>query len=520
MVEPGIMGVDVPEIDGSAEDIGSRHANQPRPDDRALYGLIGEFGRIAATSTEVNPFAAAMGLLSFLSSIIGRDVYFSIGNTFHHARLFSLHVGRSSKGRKGDSLSLAWRVKAAMDAELLGQCHSGGLSSREGLVLLIHDGYTVGGGKNEREIPPIDDKRLWIVESEFANVLHQTKRDGNTLSAALRDCWDGKTIAPATKTNRISATDPHIALHGNVTPSELISLIQSRELSNGFANRFLIFWAERSTLVPFPEATPDDVVLHLARRIEEVIRFANGRYPAEQNTRRMSMTPNARALYERLYRAELNRADGGELITGLLDRRAPTLIRIAMILALTDKTLLIDQHHIEAAMAWVRYWADSVYFIFKDMAENATEAERKHELAEKIIEFLQGMPEGASRKEIYRDCFNNHESSSDIGAAIDALLAESPPKVEAFEAPRIDGKKGRGSTRLRFLTDGRVLSVLSELTELVGPELSPHDCALSVLSSESEYQSTQSTQNKKTAETCANSLSEQSTQPATKKVRV
>jgi hypothetical protein len=344
------------------------------------------------------------------------------------------------------------------------------------------------------------------------------------LSAALRDCWDGKTIAPATKTNRISATDPHIALHGNVTPSELMSLIQTRELSNGFANRFLMFWAERSVLVPFPEPTPDDDVLRLARKIEAVIHFAKGNYPVEQNTRRMSMTPSAKALYERLYRAELNRADGGELITGLLDRRAPTLIRIAMILALTDKTLLIDKRHIEAALAWIRYWTDSVRFIFKDLAENAAEAEKKRENAEKIVAFLRCLPDGASRKEIYRDLFNNHESSGDIRAAIDALLSESPPRIEAFEVPRSDGKKGLGSTRFRLIANTRVLSVLSVLTDTARPERSTHDCVLSVLSQNDEIQNTQSTQTDKTAETRANSLSEQSTQSTRhathKKVRV
>ena len=64
---------------------------------------------------------------------------------------------------------------------------------------MIHDGYKDG----KEEVPAILDKRLLVVESEFVNVLHQSKRDGNTLSAALRDCWDGVSLKPATKTNRL-----------------------------------------------------------------------------------------------------------------------------------------------------------------------------------------------------------------------------------------------------------------------------------------------------------------------------
>lgn len=48
-----------------------------------------------------------------------------------------------------------------------------------------------------------------MVESEFANVLQQSRRGGNTLSAALRDCWDGVDLKPATKTNRVHASEPH-----------------------------------------------------------------------------------------------------------------------------------------------------------------------------------------------------------------------------------------------------------------------------------------------------------------------
>ncbi|HHW4684650.1 MAG TPA: hypothetical protein ACQGQG_04850 [Xylella sp.] len=57
---------------------------------------------------------------------------------------------------------------------------------------LIHDGYRQG----QQDVPAIEDKRLWVVESEFSNVLHQGRRDGNTLSAVLRDCWDGVDLTP------------------------------------------------------------------------------------------------------------------------------------------------------------------------------------------------------------------------------------------------------------------------------------------------------------------------------------
>ena len=162
-------------------------------------------------------------------------------------------------------MSLVLRIDAALriiDDAFVPQVHRGGLSTREGLAALIHDGYRQG----RQDVPAIEDKRLWVVESEFANVLHQGRRDGNTLSAALRDCWDGVDLKPATKSNRLYASDPHVCLSGAISPGELTGLMSARELTNGFANRFLMIWAERTRMLPFPKETPQVVVEQLAAR--------------------------------------------------------------------------------------------------------------------------------------------------------------------------------------------------------------------------------------------------------------
>ena len=232
------------------DDLASLHRNAPRPDPKCLYGLIGEVAHAGSQDTETNPYAIAANFMAYLSCAVGRGVFLPIGNTRHHARLFCLHIGRSGRGRKGDAVSLVLRIDEALqaiDSTCTPQIHRGGLSTREGLAALIHDGYQQG----RLDIPPIEDKRLWVVESEFANVLQQGRRDGNTLSAALRDCWDGVDLKPATKSNRVHASDPHVCLSGAISPSELTSLMSSREMSNGFANRFMMIWAERTRILPF-----------------------------------------------------------------------------------------------------------------------------------------------------------------------------------------------------------------------------------------------------------------------------
>jgi hypothetical protein len=411
------------------------HRNAPTPDAACLYGLVGEIAAAGSATTEANRFAVALNALTWLGCCFGRGPYLPIGNTFHHPRLFALHVGRSGRGRKGDAVSVVHRIDKAVREnwpERAPHVHRGGRSSREGLAFLIHDGFMEG----KKPVEPIHDKRLWIIESEFANVLQQTKRDGNTLSAALRDCWDGVTIKPATKSNRISATDPHISLSAAVTPTELVSLIQARELSNGFANRFLTIYADREQLLSFPQPTPNGEVDRLAGRVAEVLRIAGAHRWVDKDVTPMSLSPGAAKRYDALYRGELNRYDFGPLISGLLERRAPVLLRLAMIFALTDGSMHIEPRHIDAGFAWVRFWTDSVRFIFRSGAAELLQREVAS-TALRIVEFLADGRK--SRRQINADCFHGKLSKDQLDAAIAELLQATPPVILREEEPRRDG---------------------------------------------------------------------------------
>lgn len=418
------------------------HRNAPRPDPACLYGLVGDVARAGSTNTEANPFAIAAAMLAYLGAAVGRGPYMPIGDDWNHARLFLVHVGRSSRGRKGTAKKLIFRINntvKALDEYLVPQVHRGGLSTREGLALMIHDGYKEG----KNEVPAIEDKRLLVVESEFANILHQSKRDGNTLSAALRDAWDGTSIRPAVKTCRVWASDPHIGIIGDVTPSELRELMHTRELTNGFANRFIFFWAEGDKVLPFPQYTPKDVVETLADSVAQVLRFAGADRPVDKDVKRMELSPEAAPLYARLYRGELRDRSAGEHITGLLDRRAPVLLRLAMLFALTDKTSVIAVDHINAAMAWVRYWVDSVKFIFQSAIDEAGAAATT-DTAQRIVTYLTERGQ-ATRTELSKGCFCGHVSKERLDKALDELITASPPAIEVATVPRPNGQPGSPS---------------------------------------------------------------------------
>lgn len=419
------------------------HRNIPTADPKCLYGLVGDVALAGSDGNETNPFAIALNFLSYISCALGRGIYLPVGNTAHHPRLFGLHVGRSGRGRKGDSLSLVIKIHEAinsLDPCISPQIHRGGLSSREGLATLIHDGFKQGN----QEVPAVEDKRLWVVESEFANILQQGRRQGNTLSTALRDCWDGVCIKPATKTNRVFASRPHVCMSGAITPDELISLLGARELSNGFANRFLIIWAERTQITAFPQSTPNATISELAERTLNVLNFAKvGGSSHKENHIQMAITPEAKAQYNAIYVKHLSQDHGIERVNAMLERRAPLLLRLAMVFAMCDRTIHIETAHLDAANAWIKYFTDSVQFVFTTASESVrTTLAIEH--SHLVLNFL-SQRKTATRSDISRHCFKGHASKSEIDCCLNYLLSTSPPQIKVEIMARSDQKPGAPS---------------------------------------------------------------------------
>ncbi|MCX7099622.1 MAG: DUF3987 domain-containing protein [Methylococcales bacterium] len=418
----------------------------PKPNDPMFYGFVGELARIASQGTGLNRVAVSTAFLSFLAANVGRDTFLMVGDTIHHPRLFTLHIGRSGQGGKGDSQQITHRIRRRIEnthSGLLGLSHSGGLSSREGLAGLIHDGH----GENKA----IDDKRLWVIESEFANVLHQSRRDGNTLSTALRDAWDGSDIKPATKSRSVASSAPHIGIHANITPSELKELARSRDINNGFFNRFLMVYSENIDHVAFPKPTPQTVIDNLADQAADIIQYAKGGYPASTNGQQMHLSEPAQTYYTNIYKG-LRKPFDSEIISALLERRAPYMLRLAMLFALTNKTHVIEPKHLQAALAWVNYAVDTVKFVFADQS-TSPQARETRANADKILSFLQSYPNGASLKELNNDCFKKNLSSPKIQTALSYLLSENPPLIEQIDTEKGANGRPKKSYRIKNSTD-------------------------------------------------------------------
>ena len=262
-------------------------------------------------------------------------------------------------------------------------------------------------GEMEPEIvdPGITDKRLLVQESEYASVLRVAGRDGNTLSAILRDAWDKGRLQTMTKNSAAKATGAHVSVIGHVTADELRRELSSTEAGNGFANRFLWLCTKRSQELPEGGSLEESDLLPLAARLAAAIDMGRQRNELRRDD-------DARALWYAVYH---DLSEGGPGLAGAVTSRSEAqTMRLALLYALLDGADCIRRDHLTAALALWEYVEASAKFVFGDSLGDP--------VADDILRALKTAPDGLSRTDL-RELFQRHQSSERVGQAL-ALLAQ------------------------------------------------------------------------------------------------
>jgi Protein of unknown function (DUF3987) len=254
-----------------------------------------------------------------------------------------LIAGRSSKSRKGQSWGEVAPILKIADPDWYRDCLIGGLSTGEGVIEAVKDpDITVQAGTL---MMTTTDKRALFKESEFGRVLTVVRRQDNTLSMVLRQAWDGETLRVKTKKNPLTATDVHVSIIAHVTAEELLRLTTATDAYNGFLNRFLMVGASRKNRLPHGGSVDLSVIQRFGDLLRDVVEFWKGEGDVQ-----ITRTPAADALWDAEYDRLSAAKDGLEGAIGA--RGEPQVLRLSLIYALIDKSLVIDVQHVEAALAF------------------------------------------------------------------------------------------------------------------------------------------------------------------------
>jgi hypothetical protein len=394
---------------GSGSTVGGDHAapdEWPVLDPIAMYGLGGDIVRAIEPHTESDPVAILVQSLLAFGMHIGRGSHVPVEGDEHHGNIFLLLVGITSKGRKGTSWG---RVRQLFEQMLGWIVPASGLSSGEGLKWSVRDPVEGKSAKDSGD-PGVSDKRLLVVESEFAQALRATARTGNTLSSTVREAWDTGNLRTLTKNDPIVATGAHVAIIGHITVTELRAELTETDRGNGFANRFLFVCVRRSKILPFGGGKIEESVLRGL-----VARLTQAADAARQHGRAVMMTEAARTEWKRVYPALSEGLDG--LLGAVTGRAEAQCLRLALIYALLDKATEIDLSHLLAAIALWKYCEQSARFIFGSALGTR--------IADEILRALRSTgPGGLTRTDISK-LFKGHESTDKISVALNLLLGRN-----------------------------------------------------------------------------------------------
>jgi hypothetical protein len=373
----------------------------------ALYGLAGDIVRAIEPETEADPVALLVQLLAAIGNAVGRQPHFEIESTAQRTNLFVLIVGRSAKARKGTAWAHVIKLLERVDLGWAQKCTASNLSSGEGVIWAVRDkvqkqddankGKATGPGETETE------KRLLVIQSEYSSALRIQRREGNVLSAIIRQAWDSGKLRILTKNSPVETAGAHVSIIGHITIDELRRELTETDEANGYANRFLFVCAERSKLLPLGGKVDRQTLNRFVLRLQKV------KFRARK-VNVIVFTVKAERLWRKCYPKLSAEVPG--MLGAITARAEAQVLRLSLIYALLDCSDVIKTQHLRAALAVWRYCSHSARYIFGGSLGSR--------IADRILRALRRKRKGMSRTQI-RELFQRNVDRTSIQGALDYL---------------------------------------------------------------------------------------------------
>jgi len=404
----------------------------------AFYGLAGDFTKAVAPYSEADPAGILLHTLLMSGCWIGTGPHALVEHQPHPPRLFVLQIGRTASGRKGTASSHPKLIFSDLEPDWMKTRVKSGLSTGEGLTYLVRDEQTERmpikkNGRHTGEFETLvtdlgeSDKRLLIIEPEFASVLKVMERQGSTLSPKMRDAWDHGNLSPLTKTDRMSATGAHICIMGHITIGELRRYLTTTERGNGFANRFLFALTQRAQFISSGKGAPIETVQEYLKDFSRILRIAQERGVLARDS-------ECEELWASIY-PDLE-AEMPELSGEILGRGAAQVLRLSLLYSLLDPKEAdspepaIRTPHLMAALAVWDYCKQSVFYIFGDAIGDP--------VADRLLGAIKMGPQ--TETDLYELLGKHGRDGARKGQALDLLVQLK--KIHAVPIPT-PGRTGR-----------------------------------------------------------------------------
>ncbi|HEX4501903.1 MAG TPA: bifunctional DNA primase/polymerase [Scandinavium sp.] len=412
-----------------------KRAIEPKAKD-APYGILGEFIKLTNKYSEAHHMAILATSLTMIGNMMSPYLGFSVGKTWHPPLLYTLVVGPTSEGAKGQSESRCEELMELVDEGWVDKITSG-LASGEGLIEAIADATMTGEtstiqGKKVAHTYNAGhaDKRLMIFEPELGRLIKVLQRQGNTTMETLIDLWDRGFASKLTIQSRhVKDARISVVMHA---PMVVVQEQMSYDwLMNGFGNRFIWVWAKRTHLEPIGHKIPEEALDPIATDIIDAVTVLADRFDTRKKPLEVGFTRDGAEYWEELYEELSKDKYSGHLETAM-GRRRSYARRIAMIFAALDFKKRIDVHHLDAAMSLIDYNEETLVHLFGQSTGD--------KVADRIYLALVEHASGLTRTEIVRDILQSNYTKAQIDVATKKLLERG---LINETSSRLPGKRKR-----------------------------------------------------------------------------
>jgi hypothetical protein len=385
----------------------------------ALYGLAGEVARTLSETAGADPAAVLVTFLTLLGNAAGPQPHARFGGAEHPARLFAVLVGDAATGRKGTALGAVERLLTEADPDWAEGRLLYGLQSAEAMIDRVADEYS-------------GDCRLMVVETEFGRLVETMARTG-TLSAQLRNAWDGRVLQRATTKFTRRASRAHISVLAMITPEELLRHHKRLSQAGGLESRILyVYTAPLRDVSPFADLADHG---DLAKRVREVLETSReavmsstdpiSRYLLTlRGIQPRTELPVARSVTGNWGASVRSRLpQGGEGFQGLHSRAESQVIRLAAAYALADMSPEIRPEHTEAALGLLTYCARSAEIVFGVPVAQLPPRTDPRQVAKIVRHLHDRYPAWTPRDEIGSGVLHGNVPAAGIDTALASLSA-------------------------------------------------------------------------------------------------
>ncbi len=388
--------------------------------EEAFHGIAGDFVKAVQDQTEADPAGLLMTFLAACGSAVGNSPNISISGQRHTPRIWPVLVGSTASGRKGTTFPWVQHVVDAADPTWR-KCMASNVGSGEAVLWRVRD--AAGDPSDSASDQGCDDKRLFIMEAEFASVLLVAGRAGSVLSPILRSAWDSDRLTHTVKHQPVTATGAHVVVVGHITPDELRVGLMAGDRTNGFGNRFLFILVKRARVLPRGGEVAPEILDDFGDRLRTILDkgiLAN----------RLDYAEEWWDEYEPRYEGLSDPAPG--IVGAMTGRGAPYVHRLGLLFALLDGKRTIGGDHARAALAIWDYSAASAAALF---------AETPGATYRRVLTVLEDSPEGITRTDLHT-AMGRHTKSADLDQVRDALVLDGLMVVGSVDPTSQGGRPG------------------------------------------------------------------------------